>query len=92
MPQGLQGFHGPMLLNGHDNGLWRFVYTGVRSFARSLGRSFVRLLVRSFVCSLVRSFARSFVFLSAHLPLEDGSDRRETLAKSVSDDLQLLIF
>ena len=29
---------------------------------------------------------------NGRLPLEHGSDRRETLAKRVSDDLQLLIF
>ena len=31
-------------------------------------------------------------FLNGCLPLEDGSDRRETLAKRVSDDLQFFIF
>ena len=29
---------------------------------------------------------------NGRLPPEDGSDRRETLGKRVSDDLQLLIF
>ena len=30
--------------------------------------------------------------MNGRLPLEHGSDRRETLAKRVSDDLQLFIF
>ena len=30
--------------------------------------------------------------LNGRLPLEHGSDRRETLGKRVSDDLQLFIF
>ena len=33
-----------------------------------------------------------FEISNGRLPLEDGSDRRETLAKRVSDDLQLSIF
>ena len=46
--------------------------------------------VRSFV-----PFVRLFVFfetLNGHLPLEESSDRRETMAKRVSEDLQLFIF
>ena len=33
-----------------------------------------------------------FEISNGRLPLEDGSDRRETLAKRVSDDLQFFIF
>ena len=33
-----------------------------------------------------------FEILNRRLPLEDGSDRRETLGKRVSDDLQFFIF
>ena len=41
------------------------------------------------ICSSTRNF---FVFSSVRLPPEDGSDRRETLGKRVSDDLQHFIF
>ena len=43
---------------------------------------------------LVRSFeiVRSLVFSIGRLPLEDGSDRRETLPKRVPDDSRHLIF
>ena len=39
-----------------------------------------------------RKQKRNCQTLNGHLPLEHGSDRRETLGKRVSDDLQHFIF
>ena len=44
---------------------------------------------------LVGRSAKNQIFFeisNGRLPLEDGSDRRETLAKRVSDDLQSFVF